>query len=224
MEAGSHPQEPGRPDAAFPWRTHLPGLGLTDAMVAQLEALRPLYVHWNAMINVISRKDMDAFEVHHVLHSCAIARVMRFSPGSRVLDVGTGGGFPGIPLAILHPEVQFVLCDSIGKKIRVVQAVVDALGLPNVTVVHGRAEQIRGRFDFVVSRAVTDLASFMPWVANKFETRTINPWPNGVLYLKGGDLSGELGRLKGFDCEVIPIQPLFPNEPYFQAKSVVYIR
>jgi 16S rRNA (guanine527-N7)-methyltransferase len=188
----------------------------------QLNQLRPLYEEWNAVINVISRKDMEAFEERHVLHSLAIARAMRFAPGSRVLDVGTGGGFPGIPLAILHPEVDFVLCDSIGKKMKVVRAVVAELGLSNVQVHHGRAEDVPGRFDFVVSRAVTRMNRFIPWVAGKIEKRSLNPWPNGVLALKGGDLTEELNEVKR-TTERLAISKWFP-QPFFETKEVVYVK
>lgn len=195
--------------------------GLPDGAVEQLNQLRPLYEEWNAAINVISRKDMEAFEERHVLHSLAIFKAMKFASGSRVLDVGTGGGFPGIPLAIACPEVEFVLCDSIGKKMKVVRAVVAALGLKNVTVHHGRAEEISGTFDFIVSRAVTRMNRFLPWVVNKIDKRSLNPWPNGVLALKGGDLGEELSEVKQ-TTEVIAISTLFP-EPFFETKSVVYV-
>lgn len=196
--------------------------GLPDGAVEQLNQLRPLYEEWNAAINVISRKDMDAFEERHVLHSLAIFKAMKFASGSRVLDVGTGGGFPGIPLAIACPEVEFVLCDSIGKKMKVVRAVVAALDLKNVTVHHGRAEEISGRFDFIVSRAVTRMNRFLPWVVNKIDKRSLNPWPNGVLALKGGDLGEELKEVKQ-TTEVIAISTLFP-EPFFETKAVVYVK
>lgn len=195
---------------------------LTPGQIQQLQSLRPLYAEWNAAINVISRKDFDQFEERHVLHSLAIARAMRFAPGSRILDVGTGGGFPGIPLAIAYPDCEFVLVDSIGKKIKVVQAVVDALGLKNVTAIHGRAEAVEGRFDFVVSRAVTRLAKFLPWVRTKFASRSINPWPNGILYLKGGDLAAELSEVKPA-TEQLPIPAWFPH-PFFETKFVVYVK
>jgi 16S rRNA (guanine527-N7)-methyltransferase len=195
---------------------------LPEGAADQLRKLRPLYEEWNAAINVISRKDMDAFEERHVLHSLAIFKAMRFSPGSRVLDVGTGGGFPGIPLAIVCPDVNFVLCDSIGKKMKVVRAIVKELGLKNVIVHHGRAEEISGRFDFVVSRAVTRMDRFLPWVMNKMEARSLNPWPNGVLALKGGDLKEEMNEVKQ-TTEVIPIAQWF-DAPFFETKSVVYVR
>ena len=195
---------------------------LPEGAADQLRKLRPLYEEWNAAINVISRKDMDAFEERHVLHSLAIFKAMRFSPGSRVLDVGTGGGFPGIPLAIVCPDVNFVLCDSIGKKMKVVRAIVKELGLKNVIVHHGRAEEISGRFDFVVSRAVTRMDRFLPWVMNKMEARSLNPWPNGVLALKGGDLKEEMNEVKQ-TTEVIPIAQWF-DAPFFETRSVVYVR
>jgi 16S rRNA (guanine527-N7)-methyltransferase len=195
---------------------------LPKGVVAQLNRLRPLYEEWNAAINVISRKDMDAFEERHILHSLAIFKAMPFAPGSRILDVGTGGGFPGIPLAIACPDVVFVLCDSIGKKIKVVRAVVEELQLKNVTVHHGRAEEISGRFDFVVSRAVTRMDRFLPWVINKIDRRSLNPWPNGVLALKGGDLTDEMSEVKN-TSEVIPVSQWF-DSPFFETKSVVYVK
>ena len=195
---------------------------LPKGVVAQLNRLRPLYEEWNAAINVISRKDMDAFEERHILHSLAIFKAMQFAPGSRILDVGTGGGFPGIPLAIACPDVEFVLFDSIGKKIKVVRAVVEELQLKNVTVHHGRAEEISGRFDFVVSRAVTRMDRFLPWVINKIDRRSLNPWPNGVLALKGGDLTDEMSEVKN-TSEVIPVSQWF-DSPFFETKSVVYVK
>ena len=195
---------------------------LPEGVVAQLNRLRPLYEEWNAAINVISRKDMDAFKERHILHSLAIFKAMPFAPGSRILDVGTGGGFPGIPLAIACPDVEFVLCDSIGKKIKVVRAVVEELQLKNVTVHHGRAEEISGRFDFVVSRAVTRMDRFLPWVINKIDRRSLNPWPNGVLALKGGDLTDEMSEVKN-TSEVIPVSQWF-DSPFFETKSVVYVK
>jgi len=195
---------------------------LSEESAAKLSQLKPLYEEWNAAINVISRKDMDAFDERHVLHSLAIARAMRFAAKSRVLDVGTGGGFPGIPLAIVFPEVEFILCDSIGKKMKVVRAVVDALKLENVTVFHGRAEDAPGSFDFVVSRAVTRMSRFIPWVEHKISPNSRNPWPNGILALKGGDLREELLEVAQ-STERIPISQWF-KEPFFQTKEVVYVK
>ncbi len=202
------------------YRTFIPEL--SDEAVEQLGKLKALYTEWNAAINVISRKDMDAFDERHVLHSLALVKAMKFAPGSDVLDVGTGGGFPGIPLAIVYPEVNFVLCDSIGKKMKVVRAVVQALGLTNVTVHHGRAEDIKGQFDFVVSRAVTRMNRFIPWVQGKIKKPSINPWPNGILALKGGDLSEELGEVD-FPTERLPISEWL-DQPFFETKQVVYVK
>ena len=202
------------------YRTFIPEL--SDESVAQLGKLKALYTGWNAAINVISRKDMDAFDERHVLHSLALVKAMKFAPGSDVLDVGTGGGFPGIPLAIVYPEVNFVLCDSIGKKMKVVRAVVQALGLTNATVHHGRAEDIKGQFDFVVSRAVTRMNRFIPWVQGKIKKQSINPWPNGILALKGGDLSEELGEVD-FPTERLPISEWL-DQPFFETKQVIYVK
>lgn len=202
------------------YRTFIPDL--SDEAVEQLGKLKALYTEWNAAINVISRKDMDEFDERHVLHSLALVKVMKFAPGSDVLDVGTGGGFPGIPLAIVYPKVNFVLCDSIGKKIKVVRAVVQALGLTNVTIHHGRAEDIKGQFDFVVSRAVTRMNRFIPWVQGKIKKQSVNPWPNGILALKGGDLSEELTEVD-FPTERLPISEWL-NQPFFETKQVVYVK
>ncbi|HEY4194779.1 MAG TPA: 16S rRNA (guanine(527)-N(7))-methyltransferase RsmG, partial [Mucilaginibacter sp.] len=162
---------------------------LTPAQQQQYRQLPELYQFWNNQINVISRKDIDLLFERHVLHSLGIAKVMPFLPGENVLDVGTGGGFPGIPLAIMFPDTQFYLVDSIGKKIKVVTEVAKAIGLKNLKAEHIRAEQAPGQFDFVVSRAVTQLREFYPWVKGKFNKTSKNTLPNGILYLKGGDLA-----------------------------------
>lgn len=202
------------------YRTWFPEL--SEEALAKLSRLKPLYEEWNAAINVISRQDMEAFDERHVLHSLAILKAMRFAPGSAVLDVGTGGGFPGIPLAIACPDVQFVLCDSIGKKMKVVRAVVEALELTNVVVHHGRAEEIKQSFDFVVSRAVTRMSRFVPWVQGKIKSTNINPWPNGILALKGGDLTEELSEVS-FPTEHMPIAEWYAL-PFFETKAVVYVK
>jgi len=194
---------------------------LSEAQREQLQALEGLYTDWNARINVISRKDMDSFYLHHVLHSMAIAKVQAFVPGSRILDVGTGGGFPGIPLAILFPETQFLLVDSIGKKIKVVQEVSQAIGLKNLEARHQRAEEVKGKFDFVVSRAVTRMAPFYGWVKGKFETRQQHELANGILYLKGGDLMEELDEC-GQPYTLYPISRYF-KEDFFETKMVVHL-
>lgn len=202
------------------FRTYVPEL--SDESVQKLQRLRALYVEWNAAINVISRKDMEAFDERHVLHSLALVRAMRFAPGSEVLDVGTGGGFPGVPLAIVYPDVHFVLCDSIGKKMKVVRAVAEALDLKNVTVHHGRAEDIPRKFDFIVSRAVTRMNRFIPWVQGKIKKQSTNPWPNGILALKGGDLAEELSEVT-YPTERLSISEWFP-QPFFETKEVVYVK
>lgn len=199
---------------------HFPAL--TTEQCAQFEALDALYRDWNSKINLISRKDIDALYLKHVLHSLAIAKVMPFARGSSVLDIGTGGGFPGIPLAIMYPDSHFTLVDSIGKKIMVVNEVVAALGLKNVTAIHERAEHVTGKFDFIVSRAVSRLDAFIPMTFNKFKVKQINAFPNGILYLKGGDLSEELRGVKR-TTDVFPLSKYFTDE-FFESKSVVYIR
>ncbi len=196
--------------------------GLTENQVRQFEGLKALYTEWNAQINVISRKDMDEFYIHHVLHSLAIAKVMPFNTAAKILDVGTGGGFPGIPLAILFPETQFTLVDSIGKKIKVVTEVAAASGIQNIQAIHGRAEEVPGKFDFIVSRAVTRMAPFYEWVKDKFYTTNHHPLENGILYLKGGDLMEELDEARR-PYKVYPIPRFFDN-PYYETKAVVYIR
>lgn len=192
---------------------------ITDEQKQQFEKLEQLYIEWNEKINVISRKDMDGLYEKHILHSLGIAKVMPFADGTKVLDVGTGGGFPGIPLAILFPEVSFTLIDSIGKKIKVVEAVSEGLGLKNVTAVHGRAEKLKEKFHFVVSRAVTQMPEFLRWLKGKFEKEQFNEKHNGVLYLKGGDLAEELAGLR---CEIFQLKNYFEEE-FFDTKKVVYL-
>lgn len=194
---------------------------LTAQQQAHFNALRALYKHWNEQINVISRKDLDNFYERHVLHSLGIAKVVAFQPGERVLDVGTGGGFPGIPLAILFPETQFVLVDSIGKKIKVVREVARDLNLLNVQAFHSRAEQVDDSFDFVVSRAVTAMPEFVNWVKDKIKPgKSIEGVPHGILYLKGGDLSEELHGLKG-KVQEYSLSHYFEEE-FFITKKVIH--
>jgi 16S rRNA (guanine527-N7)-methyltransferase len=192
---------------------------LTEKQIKQFSDLQPLYEHWNAQINVISRKNMDTLYTNHILHSLAIAKVIRFEKGSKILDIGTGGGFPGIPLAILFPEVDFLLVDSIGKKIKVVNEVSNAIGLTNVIALHERAENIKDTFDFVVSRAVTNMTDFKKWVKGKFNNTHNNTLNNGILYLKGGDLSEELRKISHSKYEIAD----FFEEEFFETKKVIYI-
>lgn len=194
---------------------------LSDQQKKQFNKLFDLYVDWNAKINVISRKDIDELYMRHVLHSLGIAKVITFKPGTQVLDVGTGGGFPGIPLAILFPKVQFHLVDSIGKKIKVVQAVAEALNLENVSAEQIRAEQLKDNYDFVVSRAVTRLKPFYQWVKNKIKTDSFNDLNNGILYLKGGDLTEELREAKKKYTRY-NLSDYF-KENFFETKKVVYV-
>ena len=194
---------------------------MTELQQRQFAQLLPLYEEWNAQINVISRKDMEAFYVHHVLHSLAIAKVAPFEDGTRVLDLGTGGGFPGIPLAILFPNCKFHLVDSIGKKIKVVTEVVAALGLTNVTAEHARVEQLAQRYDVVVTRAVAPLSQLKQWLQNRFEPRS--PMAvRGLIALKGGNLTDEIIEAK-VKATLIPISDLFTEE-YFETKTVVWVK
>ena len=195
---------------------------LTAAQKEQFAQLAEVYPFWNDQINVVSRKDMDSLFLKHVLHSLGIAAYVReLTAGTRILDVGTGGGFPGIPLAILFPHVQFHLVDSIGKKIKVVREVAEAIGLKNVEADHIRAEQLDNQYDFVVSRAVTRLKDFLPWVRNKIYAKDKNGIPNGILYLKGGDLKEEIKEAK-VNSDLIALSDYF-KEDFFETKYVLYI-
>ncbi len=194
---------------------------LTSQQQQQFEALFDLYKDWNEKINVISRKDIDNLYTNHILHSLGIAKVMSFKPGASVLDVGTGGGFPGIPLAILFPETNFHLVDSINKKITVVNEVAKGAGLKNVKGEWIRAEQIKGKYDFVVSRAVTRIKEFYGWVNQKVKEESIHDLDNGILYLKGGDLDQELGELKR-PYSLYDLSNYFAEE-FFETKKVVYV-
>lgn len=201
---------------------------LTEQQLSLFEQLSPLYREWNDKINVVSRQDIENLEERHVLHSLAIARVISFQPGSKILDLGTGGGFPGIPLAILFPETEFVLVDGTGKKIRVVQEVATALGLTNVTALHARAEELKmnGQFDFVITRGVTTLDKLLVWTQKFLKKKHIHVLPNGLLALKGGDIHREILELpgKGKDyTEVFPIRNYF-REAFFDEKAVVYVQ
>lgn len=193
---------------------------LSDLQIKQFSQLAELYEFWNAQINVISRKDIDALYLKHVLHSLGIAKVQTFLPGSKILDVGTGGGFPGIPLAILFPESEFLLIDSIGKKIKVVEAVAEAIGLKNLKAVHGRAEKVKGEFDFIVSRAVTNMEDFVKWTKGKVSKKQRHELKNGILYLKGGDLKEEL---QNFPKASIFDLSAYYKDPFFETKKVVHI-
>lgn len=193
---------------------------LTQNQVEQFEKLEALYQDWNAKINVISRKDIDELYTKHILHSLAIAKVLSFEDGSAVLDVGTGGGFPGIPLAILFPETNFYLIDVIAKKIKVVQAVADALALKNVKAEQMRAENVKGEFDFIVSRAVTNMPDFVSWIKNKIKKHSDHELKNGILYLKGGDLTEELASFP--NAKEYNISDYF-DEEFFETKKVVHL-
>ena len=194
---------------------------LSEMQRKQFENLKGLYEEWNAQINVISRKDLEEFYVRHVLHSLAIANVIEFKTETKLLDVGTGGGFPSIPLAILFPEVSFLSVDSIGKKIKVVNAVAESLGLTNLVAKHQRAETVEGQFDFVISRAVTRTVNFLPWVKDKIKKESFNDLPNGYLFLKGGDLREELQKV-GKKYTSFNIQDFFSND-FFETKKVIYM-
>jgi len=193
---------------------------LDDNQLKQFEKISEVYKDWNQKINVVSRKDIDEIYIRHVLHSMGIAKIQPFLPGSKVLDVGTGGGFPGIPLAILFPETEFTLVDSIGKKIKVVEEVVEELGLQNVKAINDRVENISGEFDFIVSRAVAVMPSFVHWVKGKIAKHSLHERKNGILYLKGGDLSEEIEPYR--TVEVFELSDIFEEE-FFDTKKVVYL-
>jgi 16S rRNA (guanine527-N7)-methyltransferase len=195
---------------------------LSTRQYSQIEALQGLYEHWNQQINLVSRKDMENLFERHILHSLGIAKVIQFKPGSHILDVGTGGGFPGIPLAILFPDAEFLLVDSIGKKIKVVDAVKTELGLKNVMTMNARVESIPQKFHFIVSRAVTTLPEFLSWVGDKILPSNFNDLPNGVLYLKGGDISEEISHIRA-KVTLFPLMEYF-KEPFFETKQVVHIK
>ncbi|RBA29553.1 16S rRNA (guanine(527)-N(7))-methyltransferase RsmG [Flavobacterium tibetense] len=193
---------------------------LSDNQILQFQKLQSLYEDWNAKINVISRKDIDELYTRHVLHSLGIAKIIEFRPGSRIMDVGTGGGFPGIPLAILHPEVDFYLIDVIAKKIKVVNEVAIGLGLKNVKAEQKRAELVKQEFDFIVSRAVTNMPDFVKWVDDKVAKKQNHELANGILYLKGGDLTEELAAFP--KATQYNLSDFFTDE-FFETKKVVHL-
>ncbi|WP_111682089.1 16S rRNA (guanine(527)-N(7))-methyltransferase RsmG [Winogradskyella tangerina] len=193
---------------------------LTETQISQFEALEPLYKDWNAKINVVSRKDIDELYLRHVLHSLGIAKVIQFADDSSILDVGTGGGFPGIPLAILFPNCQFHLVDSINKKLKVINAVAESIGLTNVRTTHSRVEAIDETYDFIVSRAVTAMPEFTKWVKGKVSRKQKNALKNGILYLKGGDLTEELQQYTTVKAYLLSD---YFEEDFFDTKKVIYL-
>jgi 16S rRNA (guanine527-N7)-methyltransferase len=193
---------------------------LTAIQLKQFEALQGLYEDWNSKINVISRKDIEALYLRHVLHSLSIAKLIQFQAGSKILDIGTGGGFPGLPLAILFPDVTFHLVDSINKKLKVVNGVAESLGLENIYTTHSRAELIKGQYDFIVSRAVTTMPDFVGWVKNRVAKKSVHPIKNGILYLKGGDLTQEL---KIYSKATLYDLNAFFEEDFFETKKIVHL-
>lgn len=195
--------------------------GLTPQQLSRFSSLEGLYNEWNARVNLVSRKDIDSLYLHHVLHSLSIARLALFLPGARILDAGTGGGFPGIPLAIMFPDTSFVLADSIAKKTLAVSTIAADLGLDNVTVITKRVEEISGTFDFITARAVTRLPQMVSWVSKNIGPNSRHPIPNGLLCLKGGDLSEELTGIKE-NYSIYPVSDWF-SEEYFVTKSLVHI-
>ena len=195
---------------------------ITERQKQQFESLGALYEEWNARINVVSRKDMEHLYTRHILHSLAIAKVCQFEAGARVVDIGCGGGFPSVPLAIMFPEVEFVGCDSIAKKIRVVEGIKTGAGIDNLTAVNSRAEQLGQRFDYVVSRAVTEMARFMPWAWPLLQKGQKGTLPNGILYLKGGELAEELAATRRH-WDLYDIRTMFDDE-FFDTKRVVYTK
>lgn len=198
---------------------------LTSLQLLQFEQLGNIYTFWNTQINVVSRKDIDNIYIHHILHSLAVAKIISFAPNTKIVDVGTGGGFPGIPLAIMFPECNFTLVDSIGKKIKVVNAVAESLNLKNVYAIQARAEELKTKFDFAVSRAVTCLPVFISWIWNKITENGNNALPNGIIYLKGGNLQDELKLLK-ISKKQISIYNIknFFDDAFFDTKQIVYIQ
>ena len=193
---------------------------LTDNQQEQFLKLEALYQDWNQKINVVSRKDIDELYLRHILHSLGIAKIQRFNEGASILDVGTGGGFPGIPLAILFPETKFTLVDAIGKKIKVVQEVIDGLQLNNITAHHSRVEDLSGKFDFIVSRAVAAMPTFVHWTKGKIKKDSAHERKNGILYLKGGDLTEELKDYR--NAQIFDLSEYF-KEDFFETKKVVYL-
>jgi 16S rRNA (guanine527-N7)-methyltransferase len=193
---------------------------LSEIQFKQFEALQGLYGDWNSQINVISRKDIESLYLRHVLHSLSIAKLIQFKAGAKILDIGTGGGFPGIPLAILFPEVTFHLVDSINKKLKVVNGVAESLGLENVYTTHARAETIKGQYDFIVSRAVTTMPDFVSWIKNRVAKTNTHAIKNGILYLKGGDLTEEL---KTYTKATLYDLSAYFEEDFFETKKIVHL-
>ena len=194
---------------------------LTDQQREQFSQLEMLYPEWNAKINVISRKDIDNLEVNHILHSLGLVKFVKFTPGTRVMDLGTGGGLPGIPLAIYYPEVTFHLVDRIGKKLKVAQDIAERIGLQNVTFQHGDVKEVKGKFDFVISRAVMDLGEMVPLIKRFIDSEDRNAIPNGLICLKGGDLTGEVQKFK--NQVLIDELSSYFKEEFFKTKKVLYL-
>jgi len=194
---------------------------LNDTQRHQMAALESLYPEWNAKINVISRKDIDNLEINHLLHSLGLVKFVKFSPGTRVMDLGTGGGLPGIPLAIYYPDVTFHLVDRIGKKLKVAQDIAERIGLTNVTFQHGDVKEVKGKFDFVVSRAVMDLGDMVPLIKRFIDSEDRNAVPNGLICLKGGDLSGEVAKYR--NRVLIDELSSYFKEDFFRTKKVLYL-